>query len=470
MIKWLYIKFTELESNSLKQYMFLLVITLTALALRFYKLGEWSFWGDEIITLRQAEDIFEIKLISWSLSKMLIHIALNLLDISEWSARLVPALIGVVSIPILYFPIRKLFGPAVALLSMLLLAVSPWHLYWSQNVRFYTTLLLFYTSALLAFYWAIEEDRLDYLILSLILFGLATIERQIGLFFVPVVFLYVVLLRILPIEKPPGLRLRNLGLFFLPGLIFGLFLLYSNPTVREWSLWLERFGWVNTNPLWILSGVVYYVGIPTICMGALGGLYLLRIKNRASLLFGLGAVVPLLSIMIVSLFQYAANRYVFISLLSWIILASVAVRELLVQSQRSARILVLGVLMILVLAPLSENVLYYQFQNGNRVNWRAAIEFVQQQKAEGDLIIVPDSRLAEYYLQEETYSMGGVDLTQIRENAGRVWFVEDVDVKDKFPQIYEWMLENSELVAIFDVNLRARNFIMRVYVYDPPIP
>jgi len=205
-------------------------------------------------------------------------------------------------------------------------------------------------------------------------------------------------------------------------------------------------------------------------MGAFGGLYLLSKKNRAALLLGLGAVIPLLSIMTVSLFQYAANRYVFISLLCWIILASVAGRELLIQTQRSARILALGVLMVLVLVPLSEDVLYYKYQNGNRDNWRAAFEFVQQQKAKGDLVIVPDPSLADYYLQEETFSMGEVDLTHLGEVKERVWFVEDMNVEVKFPQVHDWIQENAELVANMDVQVRARNFIMRVFVYDPTRP
>jgi hypothetical protein len=40
----------------------------------------------------------------------------------------------------------------------------------------------------------------------------------------------------------------------------------------------------------------------------------------------------------------------------------------------------MGVLMILVLTALSEDVLYYRYQNGNREDWRPAIEFVEQNK------------------------------------------------------------------------------------------
>jgi hypothetical protein len=31
-----------------------------AFALRFYKLGEWSFWGDEMFTLRDSQAVFDL--------------------------------------------------------------------------------------------------------------------------------------------------------------------------------------------------------------------------------------------------------------------------------------------------------------------------------------------------------------------------------------------------------------------------
>ena len=163
------VRFSEFEINPVHQYSLLGMITLIAALLRFYKLGEWSFWWDEMFTLRDVQNIFDNFGVRTSLSFMLINVVLNALGISEWSARLVPAIFGILSVPILYFPVKKMFGPAVALITGSLLALSPWHLYWSQNARFYTALLLFYTLALLTFYFWIEEDRLGYLLLTMIL-------------------------------------------------------------------------------------------------------------------------------------------------------------------------------------------------------------------------------------------------------------------------------------------------------------
>lgn len=477
MIKRVNTKILELGRKPVAQYWLLIVITIIAAALRFYKLGAWSFWGDEMITVRVVNEVFNGGLIPTQflkrgLSLMLIGPTLTLLGTSEWSARLVPALIGVISIPAFYFPIRKMFGPAVALLAGLLLAVSPWHLYWSQNARYSTMLLLFYTLALLTFYFGIEEDRPWYLLLSLFFLGLAVMERLMALFFVPVVVSYLALLRIMPFEKPAGLRLRNLVVFFLPSLFGALFL--ALPYLQQAGFWQNQFGqffgWTNNNPFWILAGVVYYVTIPTFCFGILGGLYLLVKKNRAALLLSLGALLPLLAIMVISLFFYTANRYVFVSLTSLIILASVAAKELFWQTPKSVKLLAAGAWLMLLLMPLGEDVLYYKYQNGNRDNWRGAFALIKQQKKADDLVVTGNPLLGDYYLQEKTSGMERLDLTQIEGNENRVWFVEDMTVEPKWPQVVDWLQQNAQLVATMDVHVQARNFKMRVYIYDPDKP
>ncbi len=460
--------FVEIMSKSRNQYVLLGVIVFIASILRFHKLGEWSFWIDEMITVNAAQDVAGFDYATQPIYLALINLALSYLGINEWSARLVPALVGVLTIIVLYFPIRKIFGPVVAVFACLLLALSPWHLYWSQNARFYSLLFLLYSLALFFFYFGIEEDRPGYLLLSLCILGLATRERMIALFLVPVAGIYLLLLKILPFEKPPGFRARNLGLLVIPSAILGL--VFALPYLREPSIWLDVFSRINNNPFWIASGVVYYIGLPVICVGTAGAIYLLRKMDRAVLLLSIGAVVPLFTIMVVSLFHYTANRYVFVSLTSWVVLASVAAKELFVQTQRGVRLLVVGVLFLLILSSLSEDMLYYQFQNGNRDDWRSAFEFVSDHREVSDLVVSADPELGAYYLGEETIGVEDLELSQLLEHGGRVWFVEDMNVEQRFPDVHNWIVEKTQLIANMDVHVRARNFMMRVYLYDPGAP
>jgi mannosyltransferase len=446
-------------------YVLIALITMTAGVLRFYKLGEWSFWGDEMLTVIDVPDGFNSSWIRQSLAISLIQLAINTLGISEWSARLVPALLGMASVPLLYYPTRRIFGRPVALVAILFLAVSPWHLYWSQNARFYTLLLLFYTLALLTFYIGLEEDRPLYLVASLIFLGLAARERLVALAFIPVILSYFTLIFALRLGRPAGLRWRNVAIFAVPVGLGALF--FAGPYLSSLGAWMAGFGRINNNPFWLLAGFVYYIGIGTVCVAFVGALGLILRKDRAGLLLALNTALPILLLMGISLFHYTANRYAFISLYSGLILAAWAVVFLIRSTPNPTRILAVAVLIYLIASPLSQNLLYFRYQNGNRDDWRAAAAVVQQQKQPGDLIFAAHPDLASYYLGEPTQALHKLDLDKVKSAENRIWLIQDMNVAEVRPDIEAWLQREPHLISVHDVNVQARNFKMRVYLYEP---
>ena len=452
-------------SSMLGEFSLLAGITLVAALLRFYKLGNWSFWGDEIFSVGFQEDGFNFSFLRSSLAGTMIHLATTTLGISEWSARLFPALIGMISIPILYFPIKRLFGSSVAILASGLLAVSPWHLYWSQNARFYSLLLLFYTLALLYLAIGLEEDRPWFLLLSVIFLVLAARERLVALFFIPVVLSSFFLLKILSIDNPLRHRLRYLLLLFTLGAVLSFF--FVLPYVRNFNQWLENFGRPNNSPFWILAGTVYYIGLPVVCIGAVGAVYFFLKRNRAVLLISLNATIPLVLMAGIAFFHYSANRYVFITLTSWIILAALALKELFTHLQGHNRIFAVGLVCLVFIALTTEDILYYQYQNGNRPDWKSAFAFIQSHKDPGEIILSANKALGDYYSQEKTKGLALFTIDNIKESRVKVWIVDDWSAKDINPATIRWVEENASLVAIYDVWVQARNFSMRVYLYEP---
>jgi len=440
-------------------------ITLLAALLRFYKLGAWSFWGDEAFTLSGKEDGFNFSIFRRSLAVDLIQLSTRYFGLSEWSARLAPAVIGVLTVAVLYLLVRNLFDRKTALMASALLAFSTWHLYWSQNARFYSLLLLFYTLGLLAFYKGFEEDRPGWVLASLVLFGLAARERLIALFFAPVVVAYLASVWLLPFEKPKGLRLRNLLVFFGPAVIVGA--AFALPYLRNLGGWLSGFGRVNNGPLWLAAGLVYYVGVPTVAAAAFGAFYLLANKNRAGLFFGLSAVLPVLAVMALSLFQYTANRYFFVTLTSWIILAALALHELFIYLRGRPQILAFGVLAILLGASFGEDLMYYRYQNGNRDNWKAALQYVQEHRGPNDIVVSSNPDVSNLYLDQKTFPLSDWDPASL-DSPGRAWILEDMNVQEMLPGKLAWLRENTREVADFDVHVQARNFKMRVYLYTFP--
>ena len=461
----------KIRDNRFYQLLLLTLITLLAIGLRFYKLGEWSFWGDEYITVRKAIDIFGGGITRLSPSMVSTHVVLDKLGVTEWNARLVSASVGVISIPILFWIVKRLYSSIyVALISALLLAVSPWHIYWSQNARFYTALLLFFTLALLFFYRALEEDRPWFMVLSLFFFGFASMERLLSVFLIPTIIGYIILLKIGKYSIPPGLNWRNLAIYFVPGLLGLVALILLNPSIQDPERGARSFGFVNNNPLWILSGLGFYLGIPLIVMAIFGGLSLWTKRNRLGLLLSIMALVPLFSLMFISLFQYTANRYAFVSLTSIIILAAFAAKELLARMPQHGKILAVGAVLVLLAMPMTENFLYYNYQYGNRDNWKEAFELIATRMDDEDTVITSNRALADYYLETETIGMQSVEvagLDKVIDGNERVWVVIDVTAVGKGPTVIEWARANARYIDSFDVNISARTFPMEVYLYNP---
>jgi hypothetical protein len=439
----------------------LAAVTLAGAALRFYKLGEWSFWKDEIFTLGTKADGLHISFLGESLVRDAIRWTVALLGQSEWNARLIPALIGIASIPLLFFPIRRLFGVNAALLFCATLAVSPWHIYWSQTARFYVLLMLFAALSLLTLAIAVAEGKPWAGALSLLFMILAVRESLVALFIVPIALGYVAISWLAPRGRP-RLNLRVVApLLALAGVVVAV---VSRPYWGDFPAWMAGFGRVNNSPAWLLAATIYYVGVPTACMALFAAWNHIKQRRLDGALLGLWSVLPLATIVGLASFHYTATRYSFLSLPAWLILASLGAIELRAQAGGGMRVLTAGVLVLLVAAPLSDDFLYFNYQNGNRENGRAAYFYIRQRLDPGDLVVSADSEVGDYYMGDRTLPMGLFDPDRLN-HYSRAWFVEDLDSADLYPGQMQWIIGHATRVADFDVNAGPRVFKMRVYLY-----
>jgi len=121
-----------------------LLIVLAGFALRLYRLGYQSLWYDETVsvllarrslpalTAHTAGDIHP------PLYYYLLHFWIRLAGSSEFSLAFLSLAFGVLLIPLLFYLGRRLYGVKIGLLGTLLLALSPFNLWYSQEVRMYT--------------------------------------------------------------------------------------------------------------------------------------------------------------------------------------------------------------------------------------------------------------------------------------------------------------------------------------------
>jgi 4-amino-4-deoxy-L-arabinose transferase-like glycosyltransferase len=138
----------------------LLVIVLAGLFLRVYHLGAESLWGDEIFSFFHARpDVgYILRLtvtedIAPPLYYYLLHFWMKLFGTSEFALRFLSLAFGVLAIPVIYLLGRRLFNEEVGLISALFLAISPFNVEYSQELRMYSLLLFL---ALLSMYFFVH--------------------------------------------------------------------------------------------------------------------------------------------------------------------------------------------------------------------------------------------------------------------------------------------------------------------------
>jgi mannosyltransferase len=143
--------------------LFLCIVFLGA-GLRLYHLGFNGFWFDEIgvANVAYAENILEILRISKShvmampLDYLIAYLTSRVGN-SEFILRLPAAIWGILSIVALYFIARDMSEyKAVPFYSAFLLAISPIHVYYSQELRFYAVLVFFVLAGALSLKKAIQ--------------------------------------------------------------------------------------------------------------------------------------------------------------------------------------------------------------------------------------------------------------------------------------------------------------------------
>jgi len=478
---------TFLSSWSWMPYLWLALITLFAAMLRFYKLGAWSFWIDEIYTVNHAAQHFStLKSLvenipparNWiPLSVILTAQAFNLWGVNELNARLVAAIIGVITIPVLYFPIKKIFNTRIALITVLLLAVSPWHLEWSQNARGYTSLLLFYSLALFALYFWIEKDRITYFFLFFVFLYLASSERLISILILPVILVYLLILRFLPFEKPPGLRIRNLIMLLSPLILLGVYqaynLIQNGESVIDsiFSEIISAFlGRSIENPITQTIFIIFNIGIPVFALSLSSGLYTWLHKSRHGLLFFIGAVIPFGVIAILTPFMFTEERYVFVTLPSWLVLTALGIEALWVRFRKYETVLVAGILLVLLADAMGTNLLYFHNNHGNRRDWKEAFAIVQANMHTGDVVVSTWPVLGNYYLRQDVLQWESVDENTVIEYKQRVWFVVIPDMAwfTGTQDFYWWVSHNTRLIKTLYLRT-VDNANLEIYLFDPAI-
>ena len=185
---------------------YFIAILILAFVLRFYKLGEIPFsldWDENsnaynaYSILKTGRDeygvLFPITNRSFEDYKPPLYMYLNvptvaIFGLTPLAARLPSAIFGFLTVPLTYFLAKWLFRKeSIALLSMLFLAIAPWHLQFSR-VGFEATVGLFFAVAAITSFLNGLNDK-KWLIPSGIFLGLSAYSYHTQRIFVPLLFI-----------------------------------------------------------------------------------------------------------------------------------------------------------------------------------------------------------------------------------------------------------------------------------------
>lgn len=182
----------------------LLIILLIGSFLRGYHLSRESLWLDEGHSVRMAMLPISQMVKEVAANKhppayfLALHGWIRLFGDSEFSSRALSALFGILSIVMLYRTALLIFGEKTGLLAVLLLSLSSFNIFYSQEARMYTLLTFLSLSSMYYFIKLLSGGNkwssACYLVFSLLLIY----TQNFGIFVILAQDIYLMVLLILP--------------------------------------------------------------------------------------------------------------------------------------------------------------------------------------------------------------------------------------------------------------------------------
>ena len=396
--------------ESQKNILLLCGILLLGLLLRLYNLGAFDYWQDEIFNLIKAEHLYEVLFSGNIVSNhpplyaILVTLWCKLgLDASEGLMRTLPMLLGLLGIFAAYVAGKAFYNAKAGLLCAFLLAISPFHIHHSQELKVYILGPLAGTLAVYTLYRAVQQNTWKHWLL----YALAAATACYSELFLGPVLVGINLWFLLHCKVYKGRLLRwfvgNLigAALFLPYL--PIMVLKSKAIMIDLSnWWVPRpnlvsiafyfktlaFGYSDTAPLFhiatALFGLLFCIGI----------YYAFRHNRRNALLLLCWSLLPLLQVFIIS--QFTQSIFLVRSMIPYAIpcylLVAIGITSLPIPRLRLSLIAIFTALILLPLVqqyhgeyPLTE----FPHRPGVHppLRYRAAADYINTHWQEGDILI-----------------------------------------------------------------------------------
>ncbi len=372
----------------------LLSILLLALLMRLFHLDQ-SFWLDEAAQAMASARPFSAQ---WQLQTdfqpplfyYLVHFAM-VLGSGEWWLRLLPAMLGVANVGVIFLlgsvkqKGKYVFpqGKSVGVLAAFLLAIAPYHIYYSQELRMYSLAallasLLIYCLLTKRWFWhtlvLIACFYTFYLLPLMLVVEIVYLWRVEKSSFRPWLNSLLVSLLGFSFWVPQFLTQFSSGVK-LPSIWPGWRTLSSPGAWKAFPLTYAKFvlGRITFSNKWLYAGLVLVSGLFVVPL-----LFkTVRINSKKVSLLWYWLVVPIVAAWLIS-FWVPVNgpwRLIF-TLPAMYLLLAIGIEQ--VKHARVKTVLTSGV----VIMSLLGSYLYYANPNFQREDWRTAVKTVEEKVAQ----------------------------------------------------------------------------------------
>ncbi len=444
----------------------LIVLTIAGLFLRFYSLGYNSLWLDEAttynISLQSFDGIwqtiasgeFNPPLFYWIEHVMLIF------GNSEIILRLVPAVLGVLSIPVFYLVGKEFLDRNTGIIAAAACTISPFLIYYSQEARAYSMMLFFVALATLFFLKAMKSGNRVHWVLFSVFSAIAFWSHFYAIVMIAALVLYALII------WAPKIRteLNNLKLLVLGVIVFVILTLplilvtislfatrtASAPTfgLQGLTLIAETFTQISgfSDLAAILLVILFCIGIAQMWF-----------VNRDKSVFLILTTVFIFAISYVLSFKMPmqSRHLICISIIFFLGIAC-SYRTLYALIRRPSMVYVLIAVLCIISAPMLAG--YYS--GYSKEDWRGFGTALQERTNPGDGVVTVPGYMAvplNYYYsadKDNTHEYGattGQELDKVysQKGNGTMYFVVTSDIYAANPggDAVAWLNNNTRLIG-----------------------
>jgi uncharacterized membrane protein len=175
---------------------YLALILLLGTILRLWRLGNQSFWWDEVYSAKLSAKSLSAVIPRFGQTPTLYHILLHFwlyLGRDDTWIRILSVLFGVLGLWLIYLLGKNLLDARHGLMSAFLVAISPFHIWYSQEARMYSLLTLLSVASMLFFVKFLKENKRRMVFWWALTTGLAVYTHYYAAFAVVAQFLFLII-------------------------------------------------------------------------------------------------------------------------------------------------------------------------------------------------------------------------------------------------------------------------------------